>query len=114
MNGAQKKKTPQAIRESEDKEVKEALNAALQMNIIKEDSALSVHLADTWTAQSNLEEGLNHFKILLQTYQDTLPKDFLKIGEKIEMASVELKESVTNAIQVVEKTKLQIIKILQI
>ena len=30
------------------------------------------------------------------------------------MASVELKESVTNAIQVVEKTKLQIIKILQI
>lgn len=33
-----------------DKEIKAALNAALEANIIKEDSTLSVYLANNWAA----------------------------------------------------------------
>jgi len=38
------------------------LNAALQANIIKDDSALSVHLGDTWAAHMALEDAMNKFK----------------------------------------------------
>lgn len=33
-----------------EREVKNALNKALENNILKGDSALSVHLAETWSA----------------------------------------------------------------
>ncbi len=41
-----------------DIEVKNALGMALERNILKEDSQLSINLAETWAAQSVFEETL--------------------------------------------------------
>ena len=38
-----------------DREIKEALNIALSKNILKENSLLSLYVADTWAAHNSLE-----------------------------------------------------------
>ena len=45
-----------------DREVKEALNIALSKNILKENSLLSLYVADTWAAHSSLEGALDKLK----------------------------------------------------
>ena len=49
-------------REDMDREIKEALNIALSKNILKENSLLSLYVADTWAAHSSLEQALEKLK----------------------------------------------------
>lgn len=92
-----------------EQEVQDALNAALSNNILKEDSLLQRNVTQTWTAQKNLEDVLEQFKIeMAKTNNPTLSK----LGGQIEDNSNELKKSITDAIKQIDKTKLQIIKIL--
>lgn len=52
----------QKQRDDMDREIKEALNIALSKNILKENSLLSLYVADTWAAHSSLEVALESFK----------------------------------------------------
>ena len=45
-----------------DREIKEALNIALSKNILKENSLLSLYVADTWSAHNSLETALEGLK----------------------------------------------------
>lgn len=93
-----------------EKEIKEALSMALSTNILKEDSLLTRYIAETWAAQNSLEEALNKFKVELSRSGNN---NLISLGEKIEESSNELKKSITNASNVIEDTKIQIIKILE-
>lgn len=86
---------------------------ALESNILKQDSALSINLAETWAAHASFEEIMNKFKNVLSKNQEQIPTEIITIGEKLEQTSVELKHAVTNAIKSIEETKINIIKILQ-
>lgn len=57
---------------------------ALESNILKEDSALSIHLADTWAAHAQFEDVLSNFKALLIKNQESVPSEIFQIGEKLE------------------------------
>lgn len=82
---------------------------ALSSNILKEDSLLSRYIAETWAAQTSLEDALNKFKLELARSGNS---NLITLGEKIEESSNDLKMSITNASKVIEETKMQIIKIL--
>lgn len=87
---------------------------ALETNILKPDSTLSINLTETWAAHAAFEEALNKFKAEVQKRQGAIPPEIIKIGETLESSSIELKKAVTNAIKTVEETKIEIIKILGI
>ena len=89
------------------------MNLALQSNILKEDSALSVNLSETWAQHAFFEEALNRFKQAIVNNQANVPQEICVYGEKLEQTASDLKHSVTNAIKKIEETKLNIIKILE-
>ena len=67
-------------------------------------------MAETWSAQSSLEEAMNNFKVELAKVDNP---NLIKLGEQIEITSNDLKMCITNAIKQIDATKLQIIKILE-
>jgi hypothetical protein len=93
-----------------DKEIKDALSIALQTNILKEDSYLSRHIAETWAAHSSLEDVLSVFRDEVSKCGN---KVLSSLGEKIEDCSNELKQCITKAIKQIDETKLQILRILE-
>lgn len=85
--------------------------------MIKEDSVLAIHLANTWAAQNELEETIQKFKEAILkggNANGSYSEEIIRMADKIESSSNELKKSVTESIKIVEKTKLQIIKILEV
>ncbi len=80
---------------------------------MKEDSALSINLSETWAQHAFFEEAIGNFKAAIATHQDRVPIEICKYGEKLEHTASDLKHSVTNAIRQIEETKLNIIKILE-
>ena len=99
--------------ETTKRELKRALGMALESNILKQDSALSINLAETWAAHASFEEVLQKFKNVLTQNQDNVPPEIMSAGEKLESASSDLKNCVTSAIKCIEETKINIIKILE-
>ena len=57
---------------------------ALESNILKEDSALSINLAETWAAHASFEDIMNKFKNVLSKNQEHIPTEIISIGEKLE------------------------------
>ena len=75
-------------RDDMDREIKEALNIALSKNILKENSLLSLYVADTWAAHSSLEVALDSLKEEIQKGSNSALQ---KVGEQIENSSNDLK-----------------------
>jgi hypothetical protein len=50
------------LESSFNKEVKQAINVALNANILKEDSLLTRYIADTWNSYTHLDEAITCFK----------------------------------------------------
>ena len=95
-----------------DKEMKIALTMALQSNIVKEDSALQLNMAETWDASVSFEETLTKFRLEVNKVFKKMPIQIQVLVDKLEIHSNDLKHAVTEAIKSIEETKISIMSIL--
>ena len=80
---------------------------------------MNKYLLDTWASHSQFEQQITQLKAYIETQAhlsgDTANTQLLtKIGEDLESTAHELRKSVTNAINEVDSTKLQIMSYLDI